>query len=105
MHLSLSIDKEVILARLAEHGHHQQPVQSVSLIVMTLKYDSDGARAVSKGFLQDRGFSASTRLTVDMMMLVSGPAWYMFSSILGPSPLDAGGIPPPRFDKQKCPET
>lgn len=40
MHLSLSIDKEVILASLAEPGHHHQPVQSVSLIVMTLKYDS-----------------------------------------------------------------
>lgn len=70
MHLSLSIDKEVILARLAEHGHSHQPVQSVSLIVMTVKYDSGGARAVSKGFLQDRSFSASALLTVDLTMLV-----------------------------------
>lgn len=64
MHLSLSIDKDVILSRLAEHRQNHQPMQSVSLIIITLKYDSSRARAVSKALLVwKQGFSTSALLT------------------------------------------
>lgn len=60
MHLSLSIDKDVILARLAEHRQNRQPVQSVSLIVITLKDDSGRARAISIATSGSRFHSLST---------------------------------------------
>lgn len=47
MHLSLSIDKDVILARLAAARQNHQLIQSVSLIVITVEYDlaEQGLRA------------------------------------------------------------
>lgn len=47
MHLSFSIDKDVILARLAEARQNHQLIQSESLIIITLQYDSGRARAMS----------------------------------------------------------